>query len=477
MENINSLWPKKYNRYILLSSFLTMVINYFYFGENSVSAWFLISHLLTIILFLFFITRFNEKSKEYSIKKFEKKVFRIGLLLNTICILFFYVFFYILTNTEFDAAAVDAKWYHDNGVIISQQLSEFRFDKTEIAEKIDFDDLGYNIFLGIIYFIFGPNVIIARIIQALFGSFSAIIIYRIGKSLYTENVGRTASVFFLFFPLFVYFNALHLKETIMLFLTLLSINSIINFQNSKNKIKYILFFLLTIYITFSFRTVLTFILLATFLFSLLFENKISFDKKISFTIFSGLLLLVIVWQIGLIDEISNKMFKYVDSNVESSVMTNKAEQIANNGQTFAKYASGPVIFIQSISFPYPSMGKTNIGDFNQAAQWYHISGLFIWAYLSYWAILGMYDSMKENLRKNLPLLGFTIFYSIILVITLYITTVRFNILKIAPMLIFVAVGLNNNSLKRQWFWYFYIVWISIVILVWNYVKIAGRGLI
>lgn len=470
------LWSARYSQAILFASFLTMTINYIYFSDNSVSLWFLISHFIVILLFLRLIVRFYKTCQNYSPKKFEKRLFRAGIIVNISSVLFFYVFYYLLTNTEFDAAAVDALWYHDMGIQIAGQFRELRFDLAELG-RVEFDDLGYNFFLGIIYFIFGPNVIIARIIQALFGSFSAIIIYRIAKVLYNESIGRTASLFFIFFPVFVYYNALHLKETLMLYFTLLSIHSIICLQQNKNSIKYIFQFFLTIVVIFSFRTVLAFTVLSVFFLSLLISKRYGFSKKMLVSFISVSCLLVFLWQIGLLDEISRKLFKYVDRNTEGSVMSSTAVRIANNGQTFAKYASGPLILVQSVSFPYPSMVKTNISFYNQAAQWYHISGLFIWGYFSYWALLGIYDSVKQKVRDNLPLLAFTVLYSVILVITLYITTVRFNILKIAPMLIFVAVGLNNNTVKRQKYWYIYIVWISLVILIWNYVKVAGRGMI
>lgn len=477
MENNKSLWPKKYNRPILLLSFLTMAVSFISFGEMSVSLWFLVFHFLTIVLFLYCLKSFYEKSKTYSTNKFEKKLFTIGLLIRTASILFFYLLFYVLTNTEFDIAAQDAVWYHDTGIKIAKQLSEFRFNRDDLGSSIDFDDLGYNLFLGGVYFIFGPIVIIARIIQAIFGSFSAVLIYRIGKSLYNENVGRMASVLFLFFPLFIYFNVLHLKETLMLFLTLLSLGSIINFQTKKNKVKHIAVFFLTILLTFSFRAVLSYTLLATFFLTLLITNKFKLYHKLSIGLFSLVFLVLFGWQIGLLDEFSGKFIKYINKNSESSLMDNSAERMVNSGQTFAKFASGPVILVQSVSFPYPSMVKTNLGDYGQADQWYHISSLFLWAFLSYWAILGIYDSARMNWRENFPLLCFTVLFSLILVITLYITSVRFNILKMAPMLIFVAVGLNNNSLRRQKYWSFYMVWMCVVIMVWNYAKIAGRGLI
>ncbi len=471
-----SLWLRKYNRPIVLLTILTMVTNFIFFGDNSVGIGFLISHLLTIFFFLYCLSQFYQKTKLYSTIKFEKNLFRVGLVLRIISILFFYSLYYIQTGTEFDPTAVDALWYHDTGVQIAQQFSELRFNKEEL-DRIDFDDLGYNLYLGVVYFIFGPNVIIARIIQGIFGSLSSILIYRIGKSLFNENVGRTAAALFLFFPMLIYFTALHFKETLMVYFTLLNIYAVINFQIKKNKVKYLALFLLTIFITFSFRAVLTYTLLASFFLSLLFTKKIKLHQKIAFTISSVFVLLIFVWQVGILDEFSGKLIKYFDRSTEGAIMANTAERMANSGQTFAKFASGPVMLVQSVSFPYPSMVKTNIRLFDVADQWYYIGSLFLWSFLSYWAILGIYDSIKTRIKQNLPLLIFTVFFSIILVITLYITSIRFNVLKMVPMLIFVAVGLDNNTSKRLKYWYPYMIWMCIVILIWNYAKVAGRGMI
>lgn len=96
----------------------------------------------------------------------------------------------------------------------------------------------YPLFLSIVYKLFGHNYAAVRLIQALLGSFSCIIIYLIGKIIFGNFVGMLSGVISAVYPPFIsymYYGGPNfiLSETLFMFLFLLAILNLINFHRDK----------------------------------------------------------------------------------------------------------------------------------------------------------------------------------------------------------------------------------------------------
>ncbi|HAH33120.1 MAG TPA: hypothetical protein DCL44_12480 [Elusimicrobia bacterium] len=82
---------------------------------------------------------------------------------------------------------------------------------------------GYAFFLAGIFFVFGKSVIAARIIQALLGALTCLLVYRTGKKLFTENTGRLAGFLAGFYPYFIAYTGDLLSETFLTFMLALAV--------------------------------------------------------------------------------------------------------------------------------------------------------------------------------------------------------------------------------------------------------------
>ncbi len=89
-------------------------------------------------------------------------------------------------------------------------------------------------FLSLIYTISGHNYVIVRIVQILIGSLSCIIIYFIGKGLFSKNVGILALIFAVFYPGIIYCVERYQPENLVIFLLTLSVLYFIKvFENNR----------------------------------------------------------------------------------------------------------------------------------------------------------------------------------------------------------------------------------------------------
>ncbi|MEO0114012.1 MAG: tetratricopeptide repeat protein [candidate division WOR-3 bacterium] len=134
----------------------------------------------------------------------------VGLILRTI-----YIILARFYDPLFYAPQMDGLYHHQWAIAIANGI-EFISDAYFRAPL-------YPFFLGLIYKIFGINLFVVRIIQALIGSLSCGLIYLIARRLFTESVAQIAGLVLAFYPLAIYFDGELLIANLLIFLLLLGI--------------------------------------------------------------------------------------------------------------------------------------------------------------------------------------------------------------------------------------------------------------
>ena len=81
----------------------------------------------------------------------------------------------------------------------------------------------YQYFLGGIYFLFGPHILAAKIIQALIGATSCLLTFLIGKRLFSRSVGVISGLIMAFYGPMIFFNGQLLSTGPEVFLDLLAL--------------------------------------------------------------------------------------------------------------------------------------------------------------------------------------------------------------------------------------------------------------
>lgn len=474
--------PVKHFQYITIFSVLVMFINKLIFGDLSVDFVFLLGNFIVIVLFLSLLRYCQSVYLKMDGKKFIKKIFYFSFAIRVFAVLFYYLLFYYITGTEFDVEASDALWYD---YVAKQTAASFRdgtFSSINFLIDIrgSFDDGGYIFILSLIYFLFSDSVILARIVQALLSALTVVLIYKIVGKVFDEHKAKLSAIIIATFQPLLLYASLHLKETFMVYFLLLFLHSGIKLVKEKVNLLTIVVLLASLIAMFSFRTVLGLIAMASFLGYLFLNSEYSYMRAAMLFVIIGVCVYFVAINFTILDDVVDKSKRYVGIETEAtnSLGGTTASSFSDQGQSFGKYAGGGIFLLQSIVTPYPSMVKTNIMYYEQTLQWYYGGGLLIWAFLSYYAYIGLYYCIKENFKQGSIILFSLGIYTAALISSLYITSIRFNIIKMVLVIPFIAYGvaIAASSSKKNKHFVKYAVLMSIIVLIWNYIKIAGRGL-
>jgi len=118
----------------------------------------------------------------------------------------------IKDNPFFSYPIMDEK-YHDEW---AQEIAEGR-----LFERVPFYRApAYPFFLGMIYAVFGHGYYTARLIGVILGSLSCLLIFIVGKEVYSLKVGVLAGFLACFYSMFIYFDSMLLTTYLELFFCL-----------------------------------------------------------------------------------------------------------------------------------------------------------------------------------------------------------------------------------------------------------------
>ncbi|MBI2561392.1 MAG: glycosyltransferase family 39 protein, partial [candidate division NC10 bacterium] len=86
---------------------------------------------------------------------------------------------------------------------------------------------GFPYFLGLMFSVFGPALLPAMVAQAVLGSLSAVLVYWIGRGLFTPGVGLLAGLMAGAYSLLVFFGVILHSTTLEVFLTCLALLTLV----------------------------------------------------------------------------------------------------------------------------------------------------------------------------------------------------------------------------------------------------------
>ena len=106
----------------------------------------------------------------------------------------------------------DSGKYHHVGMVIAERMSRGYF------EWASWIDNGWYQFVGLVYWIFGPNPVVIQIFNVVIGSATAVVVYRLADEVFEdERVARISGLFNAVLTSFVYYSSLLLKDTLSIF--------------------------------------------------------------------------------------------------------------------------------------------------------------------------------------------------------------------------------------------------------------------
>lgn len=410
----------------------------------------------------------SKKWMRLPVKEFAWRVFWVALLLRLVWVVFSYFFYKSQTGQPFEFGAADAVGYHEE----AKWLAEAGWDTARqyYGLRSGVSDIGYPFWLIVLYRIFGPSVIIARIFKSLFSAVTCVLIYRLARRNIGEFPGRMAAVFCTFMPNLIIYCGLHVKETEMIFLIVAFLERADYLIRSRH---YNVFTIavpaLLALSLFFFRTVLGAVAILSLFAGLIFTSAklVGRAKKAVLIVFG---VISVAGFAG--GTIATEVEGYWELRVVNEV--NKRAYQASKGIEWAKYATGTVLAPMEFFMPLSTMVDTG-----QQNQMILHGGNYVRNFFGIFVLFALfYAIFKDRNWRNLSLIGaFAVGYLGVISVSGYGNAERFLLPALPCLLIMTAYGISKlNAVNYKYVKYWYII-VVLMEVAWAYFKIGSRGLL
>lgn len=431
--------------------------------------WFLFS-MLEVVFFFYFANVLTIRWQRFSVKYYRKKLFWTAFLLRSFWVLFSYFFFIALTGQPFEFYTADAFMYHNWATAASNYFSIGGYQQFfNSGEHVS--DLGYPMYLTTVYLIFGKSIFVARLLFALWGALTCILVYNLAKRNFNESTGRIAGILAMILPNLIYYCGLHLKEPIMVLLIVAFIERL-DYTLRSNKINFIkLIFVVFLGLSlFFFRTALGICALFVLFTTLTFSSRrvAGWGKRI--LIGFWFVAVISIFFSAQLERTLIQAFKL--KNVQEANMEWRAER--ETGNKLAKYGSAAIFAPIIIFAPFPTLVNIEFQKYQMMLSGaYYIKNVYV-----FFVLLGLLFLIKHReYRKHLSILSFLFAYLAILAQSSFAISERFHLPLVPFLLIIASFGISKVNRRNKKYFIPYLIFITVIIIAWNWFKLSGRGAI
>jgi hypothetical protein len=414
---------------------------------------------------------------------FVKKLFWSAFALRAVWVLVSYFLYNSWTGTPFSIGAADELFYDEVGHYGASLIREGNWHiYSGIVDYSGalFSDMGYPIYLSIIYWIFGDSILIPRIIKAIMGAYTTVLVYKLASRNFGEQTGRIAGIFCMLMPNLIYYCSFQLKEVEMVFLAMLFVERADALLRKGKLTFFPTFALMLIPLSlFMIRTALAATLVLAFFCTLLLTTGcvVGWGKRILLIVAASAFVVVMMLSNTSIGQDVMAMWERGGSGQKANMEWRSVRDVGQGmTQKFAKYAGAAVFAPMIFTIPFPTMNEVP-GQENQ--KMIH-GGNFVKNILSYFTIVALVILLLSgDWRKYVLPLAVLVGYLVVLVFSNFAQSERFHQPILPLSLMFAAYGI---SIMKQYPWIktYFSYWCVLMFLAavaWNWFKLAGRGMI
>jgi len=424
-----------------------------------------------VLAFFHYSNQLTRKWGSYSEKKFEKKIFQTALIIRVCWVVFSYFFYQFMTGSPFEFDSADARGYHTEGSWVADLILKGDMSPYFNYLKGRYSDMGYAFYLGWEYVLTGKSIFIARILKALYGAITVVLVYRLSKRTFNEEVGRMAAIFCMLMPNLILYCGIHTKEVEMVMLTVWFVERADKLIRERKYSFNTLFLPIVLAGSlFFFRTVLG----ATAVFALFTALILSSNKMLGVgkrTMLTIWVLVAVGYFVG--GKVANEVEEVWSARNENQQTSMEWRANREGGNKLAKYAGGAVFAPMIFVIPFPTIIETP----NQENQKIINGGNYVKNIMAFFVIFAFYWVVKNKVWRDYLLIGsFTIGYLIVLALSAFAQSERFHQPVLPFIMILSAFGLSLMTNKEKKYFNWWTILIFVAITGWSWFKLAGRGL-
>ncbi|MCQ2179208.1 MAG: glycosyltransferase family 39 protein [Bacteroidales bacterium] len=464
-------FPKFFaNRAMLLYAILLLLIP-LAFGYPMAWYWWLFG-IAEVCGFFYFSNALSKVWFNYQGTRMERTLFLSSAFIRIIYVTISYFIYQSLTGDPFEFGAADSHWYDSMGRLGADIIWGADIEWSVFTQGVELTDLGYPVFMTMVYALTGKSIFLSRCIKALLSAWTVVLMYRLARRTLGEDVGRLTAIFCMLMPNLIFYCGINLKETEMLFLTVFFIERADKiFRSTHARGQDIFLLILAGLVSYFFRGVLCALLFLSVAATVVLGS--ARIKKGGKWAMEGVLLVLlgvlVLWNI------TSETLQIGDyANVQEQQNDNMQwRSQREGGNAFAEKASAAIFAPLIFTIPFPTM--VNI-PYQQDQQMIH-GGNFVKNITSFFTIFAMVLLLLSGKWKDdmLPL-AFTLGYLFVLVFSNYAQSERFHIPSLPFELMFAAYGLSQIKNKHKTWFNVWIIFLFAVNVGWAWFKLRGRGM-
>jgi len=497
-RNSNIAWfPKKFATQAVWSYLIALVACSVFFFGHAMPIYLWLFGIVSVVLFFIGSNSLGRKWNEVNEKQFVKNVFTWGFFIRAAYVLLIYWLNFELYGKHFEVVANDAQFYQpcafetaqliltgeSNGSIMPSFLDS-SFGITDIwsywmgTMGLNPTECGYQLYLSILYVFTGciSEFIIPLLMKALWGTLTCILIYKIAKRHFGENVARMAAIFCMLQMNMIWWCGSMMKETEMVLVGTWFVERMDRtLSGLKMKPSFILGSVLIMLSIFTFRAALFMVAVAATMLAIVITKSktLSLGKKV----FAGILIAAAMgFAVG--DTIKEEVSSIVEDaqNRERVQVNMNWRTERDHGNQFAKYAGAAVFAPLIFTIPFPSLVYTYQG---QEMQMQVSGGNYEKNVLSFFVILALLQLlMSGEWRRHVFPMAYMCGYIMALVLSEFAQSGRFHMPAMPFLMMFASYGITLITSKKHCLWFKYVLILEVgVCLAWSWFKLKGQGLI
>lgn len=440
---------------------------------------------IEVLGFFYFANRLSKSWFYLQPLHFTQKLFWTAFLLRALWVVVSYALYQKWTGTAFVIDARDELFYHGAAEYTANMMrnSDWNiYDNIYLysGEKVAFSDTGYPIYLTIVYWIFSDSIVVARLIKAILGAWTAVLIYKFTSRNFGEQVGRMTAIMCMLMPNLIYYCGFQLKEIEMVFLCILFTERADHLlRKGKLALMPTAALMLIPSVMFTIRTPLAAVMVMAFFCALLLssERVVSWGRRALLLALALIFAGVVLTTSTNIGQDIQQMWNARSSTQESSIEWYSTRKDGGGySNSFAKYAGAAVFAPMIFTIPFPTMVET----YGQENQKMIHGGNFVKNILSGFTIAVLFILLfSGDWRKYVLPLAILCGYLVVLVFSSFAHSERFHLPILPFSLMFAAYGISKMN-EVWWIKHYYPYWCALMFIAcvaWNWFKLAGRGMI
>ncbi len=403
-------------------------------------------------------------------KMYLKYLFQAAIIIRLVWVVASYFFYLSWTGIPFEFDAHDAMGYHEEAKWLAGSDWSMTWDYYFGSQFHGTSDVGYPLYLTIVYKIFGPVIIIPRIIKAFISAYTCVLLYKLTSRTIGEDMGRLAGIMSCLMLNFVIYCGYHLKETEMIFLEVLFLERADHLlRSAKLTFWKVLWPSLLALSLFFFRTVLGAAAGFALASGVLFSNAPAMKKGLRRAALVGWgILAVLVFGGG---TIMTELESYWEDRGDN--LSQRRYEQTMRGNQWAQYATGAVMAPMVFVLPFSTM--VNVSQ--QYAQQAKHAGNYVRNFMGFFVLLALFEMIQRKRWRDFALpVSFVVAYLGVVSMSGFSSSERFLLPGMPMLIILWTYGIT--TLRKQTFKYLP-YWYVVVVLMevgWAYFKLGSRGL-